>query len=162
MIRAALAARPLQTLKFAVALAVLVFGGLGLFGVLPHQQLTALLWFPVVAVALALVVVGETLVAGYRAVRSDDPLAVQSVVRPAYTLVRAVEAAAAVLTLAGIAGAIAMVPDGPMAGPGAIGLLFIVVAFGLPAVVGVLVRTTVEFYSEFVSGGGPAGDAASN
>lgn len=146
MVRQFVAARPLQASKLGAVSAVLAFGVLGFFRIVPGQQLTALLLVPLASIVLALVVAAETLIAGYRTV-SDGRSATERVrARPGYTVVRTVEAAAAILTVAGIAGLITAIPDEPMSGPGAIGLLFVMVALGLLALAATLVRTAVEYY----------------
>jgi hypothetical protein len=146
MFRPFLAARPLQASKLAVVAGVLVFGTLGFVRIVPDQQLTALLAVPFAGFVLALVVLGETLVAAARAVGADGPVTQWIAARPIYAVVRAVETVAALVAVGGIVGTIAMVPDGPMAGPGAIGLLFIVGGFGLLVLVASLVRTVTEWY----------------
>lgn len=141
-----LAAKPLQAGKLAAIVGVLAFGLLGFFRIIPGEQLSAMLAAPFVSLCLALVVVAETLVAGYRAVRADDSPTTRLRARPGYAVVRAVEAPVAILATAGVVGTIMAVPDGPMAGPGAIGLLFIVVGFGLLILGASLVRTLAEYY----------------
>ena len=146
MLRDFLAAKPLQACKLAAIAGVLLFGLAGFFGVIPGQQLGALLLVPAVSIALALVVIAETLVVGYRAVRAADPRADRLTVHPAYTVVRALEAAVAFLAAGGIVATIAALPDEPIPGPGAIGLLFVFVALGLLVLVTSLVRTLAAYY----------------
>ena len=146
MLRDFLAAKPLQTSKLAVIVGVLVFGLVGYFRVIPGQQLGALLLVPFVSILLALVIVGETLVASYRVARADDPLSSRLTARPAYAVVRILEAVIALLAAGGIVVAILTLPDEPMPGPGAIGLLFVFAALGLLVLVTSLGRTLVEYY----------------
>ena len=146
MLRQFLARKPLQASKLAAVLAVLLFGTLGFFRVVPDRQLTALLAVPFVGFALALVVLGEALVAGSRLVSTDAPATARIDDRPVYTTVRVIEVVAALLTIGGIAGTIASVPESPLPGPGAIGLLFITAGFGLLVLGATLVRTSVEYY----------------
>lgn len=151
-----LAEKPLQAVKFLVVVGVLAVGLIGVFGLVPGRGLEALLLAPFASFALAVVVVGETLVAAYRVARADDSPTVRLAARPGYTVVRAVEAVAAVLVVGGIVGAFAALPDDPMPGPGAIGLLFAFVALGLLVLVASLVRTTVEYvYYRRETGGEP-------
>jgi len=139
--------RPLQASKLAAVLAVLLFGTLGVSGALPDQQLTALLLVPFAGFALALVVVGEGLFAAYRVATTDPPATTRIAARPAYAAVRVIEVVAALLAIGGIAGTIASVPEEPLPGPGAIGLLFVTVAFGLLVLGATLIRTAVECYA---------------
>jgi len=139
-------AKPLQAAKLVAVAGTLGFGVLGAYRVLPDQQLAALLTVPVVSLALALVVTAETLVAGYRLVRAGPAASDRLAARPAYTLVRGVEAVAAAFTVGGTVVVIERVPDGPMAGPGAMGLLFVVVGLGLAVMGGSLLRTLTEYY----------------
>ena len=137
--------KPLQAAKFLLVVLVLVLGLLGFYRIAPGRQLDALLLVPVASFALALVVAGETLVAAYRVARAEDPPTARLAARPAYTVVRAVEAAAAVLATGGIVGIIATLPDEPPPGPGVIGLLFVFGGLGLLVLVASLVRTTTEY-----------------
>ncbi len=137
--------KPLQAAKFILVVLVLVLGLLGFYRVVPGRQLDALLLVPVASFALAVVVAGETLVATYRVARADDPPTARLAARPTYTVVRAVEAAAAVLVVGGIVGAFAALPDEPPPGPGVIGLLFVFGGLGLLVLVASLVRTTTEY-----------------
>jgi hypothetical protein len=157
MPRQFLAEKPLQASKFCFVVAVLAVGLVGVSGVVPGRGLDTLLLVPVASFALALVVAGETLVAAYRVARADDPPTAQLAARPGYTVVRAFEAVAAALVVGGIAGTLATLPDEPIPGPGAIGLLFAFVALGLLVLVASLVRTTTEYvYYRRESGGEPA------
>ncbi|MFD1598620.1 hypothetical protein [Halobellus rarus] len=146
MLRQFPARKPLQASKLAAVLAVLLFGTLGFFRIVPDRQLTALLAVPFVGFALALVVLGEALVAGSRLVSADAPATARIDDRPVYTTVRVIEATAALVTVVGIAGTIASVPSDPLPGPGAIGLLFVTAGFGLLALGATLARTSVECY----------------
>lgn len=151
-----LAEKPLQAIKFLLVALVLAVGLVGVFGLVPGRGLDALLLVPFASFALAVVVLGETLVAAYRVARGDDPPTARLAARPAYTAVRAVEAVAAVLVVGGIVGAFAVLPDEPPPGPGAVGLLFAFVALGLLVLVASLVRTAAEYvYYRRGSGGDP-------
>jgi len=146
MSRQFLAARPLQACKLAVVAGTLVFGLLGFFRLVPGQQLAALLVVPFVGLTLALVVTGETLIAGYRAARADESPTDRLTARPAYTVVRAVEAGVALLAAGGVVATVVTVPDEPLAGPGAIGLLFVVATLGLFILAATLVRVAAEYH----------------
>ncbi|SEF98147.1 hypothetical protein [Halobellus limi] len=146
MLRQFPARKPLQASKLAAVLAVLLFGTLGFFRLVPDRQLTALLVVPFAGFALALVVLGEVLVAGFRLVSADAPASDRIDDRPVYTTVRVIEAVAALVAVVGVAGTIASVPSDPPPGPGAIGLLFVAGGFGLLVLGATLVRTAVECY----------------
>lgn len=137
---------PLQAAKLAAVVGTLAFGVLGVYRVIPGQQLAALLAIPGVSLCLAAVVAAETLVAGIRAVRTETTASDRLTASPAYTAVRAVEAVAALFTVGGTVAVVGRVPDGPMSGPGAMGLLFVVVGLGLAVLGGTLLRTLVEYY----------------
>jgi len=100
------------------------------FGIVPVGDITTLFLAPVVAFVLTMVVVAETLVAGYRALGdSRGPtgrLTERLADRPLYAAVRTLEAGLAVAAVAGFVALVAWIPDGPMAGPGAIGVFFVV------------------------------------
>lgn len=145
MSRQFLVAKPLQACKLAAVLGILVFSGLGFFRILPGQQLRVLLLVAFLGPVLALVVLAETLFAGYRVARSDDPPTDRLAARPAYTAVRAVEVVVTVLAAGTFVVLIGTLPDEPMAGPGAIGLLFVGVGLGLLALVAILARTLAEY-----------------
>lgn len=143
--------------KFCFVVGVLAVGLVGVFGLVPGRGLDALLLVPFASFALALVVAGETLLAAYRVVRDEDTLTARLAARPAYTVVRAVEALAAVLAVGGIVGLLATLPDEPPPGPGVIGLLFVFAGLGLLVLVASLVRTTTEYvYYRRGDGGEPA------
>lgn len=152
-----LAEKPLQVSKFLFVVGVLTVGIFGIFGLVPGRGLDALLLVPFASFALAVVVAGETLVTAYRVARADDSPTARLAARPGYTVVRAVEAVVAVLAVGGIVGTLAVLPDEPMPGPGAIGLLFAFAALGLLVLVASLVRTTTEYvYYRRDRGGIPA------
>lgn len=140
-------AEPLQAGKLAAIVAVLVFAVGGYFRLIPGQQLAAFLLVTVSGLGLALVVTAETLLAGYRAIRTAESRSRRFDVRPAYTAVRAGEAVVALLAAGVFIVTIDALPDEPMAGPGAFGLLLFGVGLGLSILVASLVRTVVEYYS---------------
>jgi hypothetical protein len=139
-------ARPLQAWKLAAVLATLLFSAGVISGVVPDRSVTSLLVVPVLALLLAVVVAAETLFAGYRYARLSGSLIDRVADRRGYALVRAAEAVAALLSVFAFAAVLASLPDGPMAGPGAVGLLFVMVGLGLLVLAGSLVRTLTEYY----------------
>ncbi|MFA9515824.1 hypothetical protein ACERIT_01155 [Halopenitus sp. H-Gu1] len=146
MPRQFLATKPLQACKLAVVIGTLVFAGLGFFRIVPDQQLRVLLLLAVLGPALTLVVLAETLFAGYRVVRADDSPADRLTAHPAYTAVRAGEVIITLLAAGAFVVIIGTLPDEPLPGPGAIGLLFMGVVLGLVALGAILVRTLTEYY----------------
>jgi hypothetical protein len=137
-------AKPLQALKLGAVITVVVFGLAGFVGLLPGQELGGLLFLAFFPMVLAAVVAVETLLAGYRLARTDEPVA-RLTARPAYTAIRGIEAVAAVL--APVTFYVLIVEIGSeTAGPSAIGLLFVGVGLGLVALGAVLLRTLVEYY----------------
>jgi hypothetical protein len=139
-------ARPLQAGKLAVVLVALLFSAGVYLGVVPLQSVTGLFVVPVLALVLAVAVAVEALSAGYRRVRDGGPLTERLADRPAYALVHGGEVAVAVLAVGAFAAVLAALPDGPMAGPGAVGLFFLMVGLGLLILGASLVRTLTEYY----------------
>lgn len=138
--------KPLQAGKLVAIVLTLVFALAGIFGLLPGAGLTALLVVPIVSLALAAVVALETLWAAAVAVRTDG-LRTQGVTdRPLYTIVRAGEVVVAIPAAVTFIGLFVTFTDGPMSGPGAIGLLFIGVGLGVLILSVSLVRTVGEYY----------------
>lgn len=139
-------AKPLQVGKLAAIVVALLFSAGAFFGLVPAESVTALFVVPLLALVLAVVVVAETAFAAYRTVRTGGTVVDRLASRPVYSVVRAVEVVAALLSVGAVALVLAALPPGPMAGPGAIGLMFIVVGLALLVLAGCLVRTLAEFY----------------
>ena len=137
-------AKPLQALKFTVVTGALAFAFASFIGIIPGQGLNGLLYLAFFPIILAVVVGAEALLAGYRLARTDDAAA-RLTARRGYTAIRAIEL---VVTVAapGIFYILIVQIGGEVAGPGAIGLLFIGLALGLLAYGAVLLRTLVEDY----------------
>lgn len=134
---------PLQAGKLVTIVVVLLYAAAATFGLVPGG-LQALLFTAVFSLGLALVIVAETLRAGFRATRADEPLGRRLAHRPVYTAVRAAEALIAILASSAVVVSFSVFT--PVAGPGAIGLLFVVVALGLLILGASLVRTLAEYY----------------
>lgn len=136
--------RPLQALKLGSVLGILAFGLAGFTGLLGGRGLDVLLYLTFFPMVLSLVVAGEALLAGSRLSRTDDSIA-RLAHRPRYTPVRAIEV---IVTVAAPGTFYLLIVEigGEVAGPGAIGLLFIGIALGLLAFAAVLLRTLVEYY----------------
>lgn len=139
-------ARPLQASKLATTVVVLLYAAGVYFGIVPTRGITSLFIVPVLGFALVVVVLAETLLLGYRSLRTAESLSDRFGARPRYALVRGGEVLLAFLPAVAFVVIVERLPDGPMSGPGAIGLFFVVVGLGLLAIGGCLVRTLVEYY----------------
>lgn len=139
-------ARPLQASKLAATVVVLLFSAGVYVGLIPTESITALFIVPLFSLTLVVVVLAETLILGYRSLQADDTLPDRFGSRPLYTTVRVGEALLAIVPAVVLVLIIERLPDGPMSGPGAIGLFFIVVGLGAVVIGGSLVRTLVEYY----------------
>lgn len=144
MSQAFIHAKPLQALKLGSVLGILVFGIVGIAGLLPRQGLDGLLILAFFPMVLALVVGAEALLAGYRLARADDPGSrLRS--RPWYTAVRVIEVVATI-GAPGTFYVLIVEVGSEIAGPGTIGVLFFGVGLGLVAFGAVVLRTVVEYY----------------
>lgn len=149
--------KPLQAAKLAAVLLTLAFGVTGFFRlvdfgavtgspVLGGGQFLALVFVPLLALGLVLVVVAETLVAGYRLLGADESVAARLRRRPGYLLLRGVEAAVAV---GGAALALAALPvlfaDATPA-PAGVGALLFLLAVGVGILCASLLRSLAELF----------------
>ncbi|QIO21158.1 hypothetical protein [Haloarcula sp. JP-L23] len=137
-------AKPLQAAKLTAIVLTLLYSTGVYLRIVPSERITTLLLVPLMALALALTVIGESLYAGYRAARTDGPVVEALTERPGYAFVRAVELGTAVVAVAAVVVLIASIPAGPMAGPGAVGVFLLVVGLGLLVLLGGLLRTLTE------------------
>ena len=149
--------KPLQTAKFAGILLALVFGVGGFFRLfdfgavignplLGDGQFLALVLVPLFSFGLVVVVFVETLVAGYRFVRSSEPVADRLTERIGYTLLRGLEAAVA---LAGVLLMVAAVPvlfAESTPAPAGVGILLLLLVVGF----GILLASLVRSFAELV------------
>lgn len=138
--------KPIQATKLGVIVTTLLVVTTGVYGPLSDGGLAGLFLVVVLGVALVFVVGIETVFAGYHLLRTDESVAVRVGDRPLYALVRAIEVGTAAITAGGIVFLFVTLPDGPMSGPGAIGLLFLLLRYGLVVIGGSGLRTLVEFY----------------
>lgn len=136
--------KPLQALKLAAVVGSFLFVVAAIFGVLPGDELHGLLYLAFFPAVLALVVGAETLLAAYRLARTDDAVS-RLTARGGYTAIRVLEVVVTVLA-PGIFYALIVRVGSDVAGPGAIGLLFIGIALGLLAYGAVTLRTLAEYY----------------
>jgi hypothetical protein len=147
--------KPLQTCKLVAIVGVLLSSAGVFFGLVPAQSVTTLLLVPLLALALAVAVAAETLLAGYRAIRAGGPPTDGLAGSRAYGLARAGEVAAVALSASGFAVVVSALPDGSMAGPGAIGLWFLLLGLSLLVLGGSLVRVLTEYYYYYRRGAAP-------
>ena len=100
----------------------------------------------VLGFVLGLIVIGETLIIAVRAIESGESIANQIESQPIYVVIRTVEVASVILPAGGFVYLISTISEGPMAGPGAIGLLFIITGLGTMPMAGSLIRALSEVY----------------
>jgi hypothetical protein len=137
---------PLQAAKLTAVVVTLGYAVGVYLGVVPSESITTVLVVPLLGLGLALAVVAESLLAGFRTIRDETTVGDRLSARPWYTAVRTVEVLSVVLAVAFFGTLIVWIPSGPMAGPGAIGVFFVVLGLGLLVVVGTLCRTLAEYY----------------
>ena len=139
-------ARPLQAGKLAATVVTILFGVAGISGILPNQGLTSLFLVVLLSIGLAIVVTGETLLVGYRVIATGRSLTDQFDEGELYPITRAIEVASGIVWAGGFVYLVSIIPEGPMAGPGAIGLLFMMAGISLVILGGSLLRTLSEYY----------------
>lgn len=148
---------PLQGTKFVVILLSLVFGAAGFFRLVDAAQVLegplfgdtqflALILLPLIGIVLAVVVFVETLVTGYRVVRSNDSLGEQIEGRPGYVLLRGIEAAVAVVGVAIIVTAIPPLVAESTPAPAGVGIMLLLMAIGVAILIASLVRSGAELF----------------
>lgn len=156
-IQNAIGNRPLQAAKLAGILLSLVLGVLGFFRIIDAEavvdnpvladgQLLALIFVPLISLALVCIVLVETVVTGYRVLRSDETIREQISGRLGYTLLRSTEAAVALVgsTLMFLAAPVLFADSTPA--PAGVGLLLGLMAVGFAIFVVSLVRSSVELF----------------
>lgn len=146
MFRQYFEARPLQAGKLLAILAILVFSIGAIIGLVPGVEITSLFLVPVLSIALAILIIAETVLAGYRSLRTDRSVTDWVADKPVYATIRAVEVLAVGLSGGAFVYVIDSIPNGPMSGPGAIGLFFIVLGIAAVILGASLLRSLSEFY----------------
>lgn len=154
-IRNAVENRPLQAAKFAGISLTLVLGVLGFFRIVSAEavvdnplladgQFLVLIFVPLLSLALVCIVVLETVVTGYRLVRSDESIYDQISGQPGYVLIRSSEAAVALigLTIVLLAAPVLFADSTPA--PAGVGLMLGLLAVGFAIFVVSLVRSFAE------------------
>jgi hypothetical protein len=146
---------PLQAAKFAGILLSLVLGVAGFFrivdatalfgdSILADGQLLAIVAIPLIGLGLVCIVFVETLVSGYRSVRSDDSVGEQLASRPGYLLVRGVEATIGVVGVTIMVTALPTLFAASTPAPAGVGIMLLLLVVGLAILCASLVRATVE------------------
>lgn len=147
----------LQGAKFVVILLSLVFGTAGFFRIvdaapvfdgplLGDPQFLALILLPLIAIVLAVVVFIETLVIGYRVVRSDDSLGEQIEGQPGYVLLRGVEAGVAVVGVTIVVTAVPALVAESTPAPAGVGIMLLLMVVGVAILAASLVRSGAELF----------------
>lgn len=153
--------KPLQAGKFVGILLSLVLGVGGFFRVIDPEaivgdpllgdgQFLALVLVPLIALLLVFLVFAETVVTAYRVLRSDRSIGEQISGRYGYVLIRAAEAAVAVVGVAIIATALPPLFAESTPAPAGVGIMLLLLAVGIGILFASLVRSTAEL---FVYGG---------
>jgi|GEM_PF-2011677 len=148
--------QPLQAGKLAGSLVVVLLAVATIAGVFPSHDLASnLLLAVLLSFALALVILLETLLGLYRIIRDDRSLLAQFRDNRLSAVARTFESLAALSAVVLVVAVISMIPAGPMAGPGAIGLMFILVGLAILIHAGSLIRTLVAYRAHRRSGSTP-------
>ena len=147
--------KPLQVGKLAAISLTLLLGFVGFFRissadalidnpVLADGQFLALLVLPVISFALICLVVCESLVTGYRVLRTDRSLRNQLTDRVGYTILRGIEAAVAFATLVLMFLALPPLFAETTPAPAGVGLILAIFMAGLVTLGASLVRAALE------------------
>lgn len=138
--------QPLQTIKLAAILIALPVAAADIYGIIPWGGVSSLFLVVVLGFLVGLLIIAETLVVGVRVLKSTAPIRDRIDAKPAYVALRTLEVASVIIPAGGFVSLISRIPEGPMAGPGAIGLLFILTGLSLLPIAGSLIRTIFELY----------------
>lgn len=149
--------KPLQAGKFVGILLTLGLAIAGFFRLidagavienplLGDGQFLALVLLPVMSLGLVVVVFVETLVSGYRSLRSQRSMNDQLAGRPGYLVIRGAEAGLAVIGVGIMAMAVPQLFAETTPAPAGVGLMLLLFVVGL-GILGVsLVRTAAELF----------------
>lgn len=149
--------KPLQATKFGGILLSLVLGFAGFFRIIDAKaiisgpvlgdgQFLALLLIPLVSIALVFLVFLETLVTGYRIVRSTQPLTNQLKGRLGYVFIRGAEAGVAIIGLVIIVTALPPLVADSTPAPAGVGLMLLMMAVGIGILLTSFVRSGAELF----------------
>lgn len=152
--------KPLQAVKFVGILLAIVLGVGGFFRIINAKaiidgpllgdgQFLALILIPLLSFGLVFVVFVETLITGYRSLRTDESVKEQLTGRAGYLLLRGAEAAVAV-TIMFIAVPVLFAESTPA--PAGVGIMLLLMAVGL----GILIASFIRSFAElFIYDGSP-------
>lgn len=149
--------KPLQASKFVGILLVLALGIAGFFRILDARsllgghvlgdgQFLALIAIPLVSLGLVCLVFVETLVTGYRVLRSDTSISEQVSGRVDYILLRAAEAAIAVVGVTLLVAALPPLFAASTPAPAGVGIMLLLFAVGIGILIVSFVRSTAELF----------------
>ena len=138
--------QPLQASKLAAMLIVSPIAAAGVYGIMPSGGLSSLFLVVVLGFLVSLLIIAETLVVGVQVLESSVSIRDRIDAEPVYVALRTLEVATVIIPAGGFVYLISRIPEGPMAGPGAIGLLFILTGLSLVPIAGSLIRTMAEVY----------------
>lgn len=149
--------KPLQAGKFVGVLLALALGVGGFFRVvdataivgdplLGDGQFLALVLVPLVSLGLVGLVLAETVVTGYRVLRSGEPVGDLIAGRRGYVLLRGAEALVAVVGVAIVAAALPPLFADSTPAPAGVGIMLLLLAVGLGILVVSLVRSAAELF----------------
>lgn len=147
--------KPLQAAKFRSILLALVLAVAGFFRLLDPAaaggaptlldgQFLALVLLPVVSLGLILIVFIETVVSGFRSLRSDRRISDQLHGRTGYFLLRGTEAGLAVIGLAIMASAVPVLMSESTPAPAGVGVMLLLFVVGLGIMFVSLVLSSAE------------------
>lgn len=149
--------KPLQASKFLGILLVLALGVAGFFRILDARslfdgpvlgdgQFLALIAIPLVSLGLVCLVFVETLVTGYRVMRSDTPISEQVSGRGGYILLRGAEATIAVVGVTLMVAALTPLFASSTPAPAGVGIMLLLFAVGVGILIVGFVRSAAELF----------------
>ena len=148
--------KPLQAAKFVGIVLAIVLAVAGFFRLFDASavlgplvgdgQFLALVVLPLVSLGLIIVIVAETLLSGYRGLRSERPIGEQIASHPGYVPLRAAEAGLALLGLILIVSIVQVVTASSTPAPAGVGAMLVLFAVGLGVLVASLVRSGAEIF----------------
>ena len=156
-LREALKTKPLQTAKFLGILFVLVFAIAGFLRIIDPSsfmqgpmsldgQFLALILLPLVSFGVVLLVVVETLVSGYRSLRSERAFRDQIDGRVGYLLLRSAEAGLALLGMLLLTAAVQPLFAESTPAPAGVGIMLLLFVIGLGILCVSFVRSAAELF----------------
>ena len=148
---------PLQAAKFVSILLSLGLGIAGFFRLIDATaiiggpgfgdgQFLALILIPIASFFLVFVVFLETLVTGYRILRSKEPIMDQLNGRVGYLVIRGVEAAIAIVGMTIISATLPLLFAGSTPAPAGVGLMLLLMGVGIAILVASFIRASAELY----------------